>query len=180
MKSSEWQLRSIRRTQKDRKALATFACANATIAWQAEVEDFVQNALFEWRFSPLAESNDPRVLLLFDKATEDLVGAAAHESVVMRTARGESFVATKLEVVAICRDWQGRAFGSGARASDVLMSGAMVDISARVPPRFQRVVATVHEDNRRSLALCRRHGFTEELDRVDELSSYRRLLSRAG
>lgn len=133
MTSSAWQLRSIRRTQKDRKTLSSFVCANVPAAWQTEVEEFIQNALFDWCFSPLAEANDPRVLLLFDTATEDLVGVAAHESVVMQTTRRASFVATKLEVVAISRDWQGRAFGGGERASDVLMSGALADISARVP-----------------------------------------------
>jgi RimJ/RimL family protein N-acetyltransferase len=55
------------------------------------------------------------------------------------------------------------------------MSAAMTDISARVPPRDARVYAIVHEDNRRSIALCRRHGLTEEMSRPHP--SYRRVVT---
>ncbi len=73
--------------------------------------------------------------------------------------------------------WQGRCFNSGGRASDVLLSGALGDIAARVPPRKARVLAIVHEDNARSLAVCRRHGFTEELSRNPMSPFYRRLIT---
>jgi hypothetical protein len=74
-------------------------------------------------------------------------------------------------------EWQRRTFTNGERASDVLMSGVMTDVVARVPPRFARVMAVVHEDNLRSIKLCRKHGFTEELSRAEQLPSYRRLLT---
>jgi RimJ/RimL family protein N-acetyltransferase len=47
------------------------------------------------------------------------------------------------------------------------MSAAMTDIAARRPPRDARVYGVVHEDNVKSLALCRRHGLVYELDRSE-------------
>jgi hypothetical protein len=174
--TAEWTLRSVRNTRKDRKSLSAFACADLPIPWQAEVEDFVQTQLFDWRYAPLAQANDPRALLLFHARTKALIGVAAHERMVLQ-AGIDSFHATKLEIIALANDWQGRAFTTGDRASDVLMSAVMTDITARVPPRFARVLAVVHEANDRSIRLCRRYGFTDELSRSDELSQYRRLLT---
>ena len=176
MNTAAWSLRSIRSTQKDRNRLATFKCANPSVPWQVEVEDFVQNQLFEWRYAPLAQENDPRILLMFNVATDELVGVAAHERIILQ-ANEVPFHASKLEVVAIATDWQGQTFGTGQRASDVLMSGALTDIAARVPARFARVVATIHEDNERSIKVCLRHGFTDELSRHEQLPEYRRLLT---
>lgn len=63
----------------------------------------------------------------------------------------------------------------GERASDILMSAVMTDVSARVPLRDARVYAIVHEDNHRSIALCRRHGLTEEMSRPHP--SHRRIVT---
>ncbi len=57
------------------------------------------------------------------------------------------------------------------------MSAAMTDISTRVPPRDARVFAVVHEDNVRSIALCKRHGLVAEMSRATDLSRYRRLVT---
>ncbi len=177
MSAPEWSLRSIRNTQKDRRRLAAFACTGSALAWQVEVEDFVRDQLFDWRFAPLARENDPRVLLLSHAKSEELIGIAAHERMVLQAGAQETFFATKLEVVALATAWQGRAFGSKERAIDVLMSGVMLDVARRVPPRDARVLAIVHEDNVRSLIVCQRHGFTEELSRSEDLPRYRRLLT---
>ncbi|WP_432839293.1 hypothetical protein [Dactylosporangium sp. CA-092794] len=91
---------------------------------------------------------------------------AAHERVFLQRQDGAKFAATKLEIVALAKSWQRRRFAAGDRASDVLMSAAMADIAERVPPRDARVFAIVHEDNLRSLALCRRHGLVQELSRA--------------
>ncbi len=176
MTAAEWLLRSIRNTQKDRDQLARFRCADSSVEWQVEVEAFVQHQLRDWRYDPRAQENDPRVLLLLHAKTKELIGVAAHERIVLQ-AGDSSFHATKLEVAALATDWQGRKFGTGERASDVLLSGVMTDINARVPPRYARVLALVHEDNHRSLRMCQRHGFTEELSRPEQLSQYRRLLT---
>jgi hypothetical protein len=158
----------------DRELLASFACADPAVRWQAEVEQFIQTQLADWAFDPHADAGDPRLLLAF-KAAGDLFGVAAHERVTLRAGDGASFPATKLEVVGVALKWQGRSFPAGERASDVLMSAVMTDVSSRVPPRDARVHAIVHEDNHRSLAVCRRHGLTEEMSRPHP--SYRRIVT---
>lgn len=53
----------------------------------------------------------------------------------------------------------------------------MTDIAQRVPPRDARVFAVVHEDNERSIALCKRHGLVAEMSRPNGLPQYRRLIT---
>lgn len=157
----------------DHELLASFACADPAVRWQAEVEQFIQAQLADWAFDPHANAGDPRLLLAFTTAG-DLFGVAAHERVILRAA-DTSFPATKLEVVGVALKWQRRTFPTGERASDVLMSAVMADVSSRVPPRDARVYAIVHEDNHRSLAVCRRHGLTEEMSRPHP--AYRRIVT---
>jgi hypothetical protein len=178
MSSTPWLVRHARKTPGDRLLLAGFACADPSVAWQVEVESFVREQLFDWRFDPHARGQDPRLLLAFERRRNALVGLAAHERTTLVAKNGRSFAATKLEVVAVALAWQGRTFAGGVRASDVVMSAAMSDVRARVPRRAARVLALVHEDNVRSLELCRRHGFVEELSRPVDLPRYRRLITR--
>jgi hypothetical protein len=173
MSEPEWRIRSAR--PADRDLLASFTCADPAVAWQAEVERFIRTQLISWTFDPNAASGDPRLLLAFVAATEELFGLAAHEREILQGGDGARFHATKLEVVAIAAPWQGRRFQGGERASDVLMSAVMTDVSARVPPRDARVFALVHEDSQRSIALCRRHGLIEEMSRPHP--SYRRIVT---
>jgi hypothetical protein len=100
---------------------------------------------------------------------------AAHERVIFQGSDGSLFNATKLEVAAIARAWQGCRFHTGERTSDVLMSAVMTDVSARVPPRDSRVFGIVHKDNQRSIALCRRYGLVEEMSSPDP--NYLRLVT---
>jgi hypothetical protein len=158
----------------DRELLASFSCADPAVWWQVEVEQFIRAQLADWAFDPHAAAGDPRLLLAFT-AENDLFGVAAHERVVLRGADGASFPATKLEVVGVTLKWQGRSFLTGERASDILMSAVMTDVSSRVPPRDARVYAIVHEDNHRSLAVCHKHGLTEEMSRPHP--SYRRVVT---
>ncbi len=164
-----WHIRS--GSPSDRELLASFACAGHAVRWQAEVGQFIQAQLADWAFDPHASAGDPRLLLAFTTAG-DLFGVAAHERVTLR-ARDTSFPATKLEVLGLALKWQGRSFPTGERASDVLMSAVMTDVSSRVPPRDVRVYAIVHEDNHRSLAVCRRHA--EEMSRPHP--AYRRIVT---
>jgi hypothetical protein len=172
MTGAGWRIRSGSRS--DRELLASFACADPAVRWQAEVERFIQTQLADWAFDPYAAEGDPRLLLAF-AAAGDLFGVAAHERVTLQAGDGIQFHATKLEVVAVALKWQGRSFPTGERASDVLMSALMIDVSARVPPRDARVYAIVHEDNHRSIAVCRRHGITEEMSRPHP--SHRRIVT---
>jgi len=171
-----WRVRPAAR--RDQKVLAAFRCADPAVSWQVEVEVFIQRDVLEWALDPLAAESDPRLLLVLDRRSKELVGVAAHERQVMSGPDG-SFPATKLEVVAVARTWQGRRFEEGTadrpRVSDVIMSAVMTDVSTRVPPRDARVFAVVHQDNARSLALCRRYGLVREMTRPDP--SYRRLVT---
>lgn len=167
-----WRIRSGR--PSDRTILASFQCADAEVMWQAEVEQQIRTQLIDWTFDPHAANADPRLLLAFTTAGE-IFGVAAHERVILRGGDGREFAATKLELIAIILEWQGRRFSTGERASDVLMSAVMTDVSARVPRRDARVYALVHEDNDRSVALCVRHGLTEEMSRPHP--NYRRLVT---
>ncbi len=173
MNDLQWLVRPA--VASDRAALQAFSCAQPGAPWEEEVEAFVRDRLWEWASDPRAKSNDPRLLLLLESATGNLLGVAAHEKIVLLGPGKKEFAASRLHLLAIVRDWQGRRFGSGERVSDVMFSAALKDITDRVPPRHARVFAVVHEKNERSLKACRRHGFTEELDRVSP--AYRRLLT---
>jgi hypothetical protein len=141
-----------------------------------EVEQYIRNQLIDWTFGPHAVAGDPRLLLVFATSTNELVAVAAHERQVMGSQDGRRFDVTKLEVAAVALSWQGRRFATGDRVSDVLMSALMADISARVPSRDARVYAIVHQNNGRSIALCRRYGITEEMSSPSP--SYRRLVTQ--
>lgn len=170
-----WRIRAGK--PADASLFTSFRCADPAVSWSAEVERFIQNDLIAWAFDPRAQENDPRVLLTFDVASKSLVGLAAHERCAMATDDGAVFSATKLEVVAVAKSWQGRTFPTGERVSDVVMSGVMKDVCDRVPARDARIFAVVHEDNVRSIALCKKHGLTEELSRPERGPSYRRLVT---
>ena len=113
MNRAEWHVRP--GSPDDRKLLASFACADLAVRWQAEVEQFIQAQLIDWAFDPHADAGDPRLLLAFTTAG-DLFGVAAHERVTLRAGDGTSFPATKLEVVGVALGWQGRSFHGGGSA----------------------------------------------------------------
>ncbi|GIG59852.1 hypothetical protein Lfu02_42240 [Longispora fulva] len=173
MTDRSWLLRAAK--SDDDVLLSKFTCAEPSVGWQLEVQEFIRLGLADWAFDPHAVEGDPRLLLALHAPSGELAGVAAHERTILQAVSGETFAATKLEVVALAAAWQGRRFESGERASDVLMSAVMTDISARVPPRDARVFAIVHEDNLRSLALLRRYGFVEELSRPHP--EYRRVIT---
>lgn len=173
--SPPWLVRTARKTKRDRGLLHAFSCVDMNVPWQTEVERFIRDSLFDWTFDAHARTQDPRMLLLFQRATKALLGVAAHERTTLQHGDDEPFSATKLEVVAVSNAWQGRRFETGERVSDVLMSAVMVDITSRVPPRHARVFTVIHEANLRSIALARRHGFVHDMSRPDP--AYRRLVT---
>ncbi len=167
-----WRIRAARKS--DRAKLKGFECVRDASRAQAEVENFIRFEVLDWAFAPLAQDGDPRLLLLFDDGA-NLIGVAAHERKTLKSPDGETFFASKLEVVAVSKAWQGKAFSDGTRASDVLMSAVMKDISSRVPPRDARVFALVHEDNKASIKLLKRYNLVHEMDRLDK--AYLRLIT---
>jgi hypothetical protein len=140
-----------------------------------EVETVIRTRILDWAFKRDPRVIDPRLLLVFARGADELVGVAAHQSADLIAKGGRAIPASRLYVVALATTWQGRRFGSGERASDVVMSAAIVDIDARAPPRNERIYAVVHKDNHRSIAVCKRHGFVHELSRPDP--DYRRMLT---
>jgi hypothetical protein len=163
MTEPEWRVRVA--GESDRAQLAGFACADGKLHWSVEVERVIRTKLLDWALAPGASEDDPRILLVSTRRSNELVGLAAHERVFLGVSGAAKFAATKLYVVALSSAWQGRRFASGDRASDVVMSAAMTDIAARTPARDARVYAVVHEDNAKSIALCKRHGLVHELSR---------------
>jgi len=161
----DWRVRVA--NKGDRALLARFTCADSSHQWSAEVEHFIRVQLLDWALAEGAAEDDPRILLVFDRRSKELVGLAAHERVFLVRSEADKFAATKLYVVAVSSSWQGKRFATGERVSDVVMSAAMSDIAARRPPRDARVFAIVHEDNVKSLALCKRHGLVYELERAE-------------
>ncbi|HEX6074620.1 MAG TPA: hypothetical protein VFZ32_05060 [Micromonosporaceae bacterium] len=83
MTKPEWHIRSGQ--PADRSLLSTFACVDLSVHWQVEVEQFIRTQLVDWAFDPHATSGDPRLLLAFVTATEELFGMAAHERVVIES-----------------------------------------------------------------------------------------------
>lgn len=81
MTGAGWRIRS--GSPDDREMLASFACADPAIRWQAEVEQFIQVQLTDWAFDPQAGDGDPRLLLALTTAG-DLFGVAAHERVTLQ------------------------------------------------------------------------------------------------
>jgi hypothetical protein len=79
----------------DRPLLSQFTCADKSIEWQREVEEFIQLGLADWAFDPHAVSGDPRLLLALHTRSGDLVGVAAHERVFLQDGTGQKFPATK-------------------------------------------------------------------------------------
>ena len=113
----------------DRALLASFACADPSVRWQTEVEQFIQTQLTDWAFDPHADAGDPRLLLAFT-AAGDLFGVAAHERVILRAGDGNQLP---------CDEARGR--GSGAEVA-----------GAFLPPRGTRQRRPdVGGDDRRAL-----------------------------
>jgi hypothetical protein len=63
--------------QRDQKVLAAFRCANPAVPWQVEVEVFIQRDVLKWALDPFAAESDPRLLLVFDRRSNELVGMGA-------------------------------------------------------------------------------------------------------
>jgi len=169
----EWKIRPAQ--PSDRPTVSGFSCATSTDEWDVEVETVIRTRIVDWAFKPDPRVIDPRLLLVFARAKEELIGVAAHLSADLVGGDGNDIPASRLHVVALASKWHGRRFGSGERASDVVMSAAIVDVDARAPPRNERIYGVVHKDNVRSIAVCKRHGFTEEMSSPDP--DYRRLMT---
>jgi RimJ/RimL family protein N-acetyltransferase len=174
MSEPAWLVRPA--TAGDAALLASFRSASSDARWDVEVEDEITSGrLLSWWSDPAAQDWDPRLLLLFERESGELVGVAAHERESLLDSDGTELEGTHLHVVALSTAWQGRRFATSEKASHILMSAIMQDVRDRVPPRWARVYAVVHEDNHRSLELCARFGLTVEMPRSHP--NYRRIIT---
>jgi hypothetical protein len=164
MTSPAWQVRVA--TEDDRARLTRFRCASGEEPWEREVEVQIRDYLLDWALEKGAAADKPTILLVFDAASGDLVGVAAHERQFLGTNALDKVAATKIHLAAVAKKWQGKTFSSGERVSHVVMNAVLTDIATHVPPRDPRVFAIVHEDNAKSLALCKRFRLVKELLRL--------------
>jgi hypothetical protein len=108
-----WKVRAA--TSADRTLLTSFDCVGTGAVWEREVQDFIQRHLLDWAFDPHAQDGDPRLLLVLTTAAGELVAVGAHERVILADAvSGERLAATKIEVVAVAKAWQGNASTPGS------------------------------------------------------------------
>jgi len=151
--------------ESDGPALAAFACS--TGAWyEDDVETFIRTSALA---RALAPESPYRLIVFMDD--ERLIGVAGHHPELLLADTGEAdesgdrsfrgMQATRLHVLALSVDQQGRRIGDGRRLSDLtmatLISEAMADRESAV------LTAVVARDNLRSVALCSRHGLTSQI-----------------
>jgi hypothetical protein len=158
--SPPWQVRVA--TKADRALLRGFSCAtDHDEPWAREVDSHIQNDLLNWSLEKGAAADEPTIVLVFDTASGDLVGVAAHERQSLGTNALDKVDATKIHLAAVAKKWQGKTFSTGERVSHIVMNAA--DIATHVPPRDPRIFAIVHRANARSVALCKRFGLVKRL-----------------
>lgn len=141
--------------KSDKQLLQSFECTTRTgLGFEKEVQTWI-------RRDAITESNrgyraDQRVLLVFDDG--ELIAVGSHA----RWENEQGQVGRLLIVGAVRLDKQGKQLSDGTRASEALMEVVLNDIVDRDDPPPGWVVAKVHKENARSLALCNRFGLTSE------------------
>ena len=143
---------------KDEPFVRSFRCATTRLAWDVEVESWVQGESVRWVTDPTYAAMDRRLLVMLDPRGT-LAGVVAHELMdAIQPGTGESFFVRIVTGIAVSAPWQGKSIPRNGRVSDVLMSTVLADITAR-PPAVPFVSALIHVDNVRSSALFTRHEF---------------------
>jgi hypothetical protein len=149
---------------EDEELLSTFKCSSGPPC-EAEVETFVRNDLLEWALAPGAALDDPRALLLLDRANPgNLVAVAAHERLTELLLRGKPLEGTKAHVVAVALDSR-RTQIVGRRPGDLAFAALRQDARSRQPTRGPALAAVVAEKNLPSLAMCDRQGLVATIQR---------------
>lgn len=142
--------------------ISTFRCADRQDAYQLEVEEWICGDLVKWTFDPFAAGDEPQLILTIDDATGELVGVCAYAHAMLQSADGQPVMAEKLQVAAVALPYQGKRDAADRRYSDVVLSTALADIEARMPP-LRKVFGLVHVDNEQSLQLLARHDLTRQM-----------------
>jgi hypothetical protein len=144
-------------TAADAGLLAGFQCS--TGPWyEQDVESFVRERALE---QALALSDAYRLLLVLEGKRP--IGCMAHHHEMLLTGDGRSspIFATRLHLLAIATDDQGRKLDDGTRLSDKLMTTLIADaLETRGNAVLTGIVAL---ENLRSMALCERHGMRSQV-----------------
>ncbi|HEU0131658.1 MAG TPA: hypothetical protein VFQ85_11790 [Mycobacteriales bacterium] len=154
-------------TPDDEPLFRTFRCSRG-VPYEDEVERFVNTALAEWSFAPLAQVDDPRTLLVVeDGPAERIVAIAAHERLTaLADDDGTPLDGTKVEVVAVAAADRGTRV-DGQRLGDLAFAAVLDDAATRPYPRGPWVAGVVSDDNKASLALCDRWNLSVQLPAGD-------------
>ena len=141
--------------ESDGDALAGFRCS--TGPWyEQDVQRFVRERALE---QALALSEDYRLLLVLEG--DRLACCAAHHGELLFRDDGNPILATRLHLLAISVEDQGRRLDNGQRLSDTVMATLIADaIETR---EVTVVTAIVALDNLRSMVLCEGHGLRSQV-----------------
>jgi hypothetical protein len=109
------------------------------------------------------ESPAFRLLVFYEG--ERLAAIAGHHAESLLTGDGHTFTAietTRLQVLALSRDDQGRRLSDGRRVSDLVLMTLMHD--ALAGRDFAVITAIVARENIRCLGLLERHGLRSQVE----------------
>jgi hypothetical protein len=141
-------------TDDDAGALAAFTCSMG--AWY---EDEVQAYVRSTAMVHAREKHGYRLLTAYDGVR--LVAVMAHADEALTFPDGDTWVAARLQVLAIACNDRGRSLGSRGRLSDVLIATLISDAMER--HRTDLVTAIVAAENARSLSVCERNGLRSQI-----------------
>jgi ribosomal protein S18 acetylase RimI-like enzyme len=142
--------------EADAPALASFRCSTGP-EFEQEVEAFVRDHAL-----PRALDGDCRLLLVLER--DRMIACVGHRPESLITRRGEMVYPrpfTRLHLLALALDQQGRRLDDGRRLSDLVMATLIFD--ALDTRGEQALTAIVARDNLRSIALCERHGLRSQV-----------------
>lgn len=140
---------------EDAEPLVQFRCSSGP--WfEFEVEEYVHRHALR---RALSTPDTYRFLLAIEQ--DRLVACAAHHPEALLREDGTLLLTTRLQLLALAAEDQGRRLADGTRLSDTMMEALIADaIETR---REDVLTAIVAQDNLRSMALCRRRGLRSEV-----------------
>jgi hypothetical protein len=153
--------------ERDGPSLAAFACSTGA-HYEDEVEQFIRTSALTCGLVGRPRSGY-RLLVVLERERLIAVGGYRPEMLLVEVEREEETKyifrgdpATRLHVLALSLEQQGRRLPDGRRMSDLVMQTLMADALGK---REEMVLtAVVARDNLRSLALCTRHRLTSQIE----------------
>jgi hypothetical protein len=162
------ELRAAAVTLDDLPALREFRCSLGN-DWEQEVEDQIRQHLGQAHLDHSGGEGDPRMILVREKATEQILGVAAHWAEPAKPRVGAVIIdlqITYLEVIAVSLDARQSLVhlegdGEPLTFGEFVYELALQDIRAR-PDRQPILFARVDQRNVISLRFCNKVGLDIE------------------